>query len=71
MVTAGSRIRRRDEEERIILMKSRDRRAERMSQYNVMVGITRNDFFKKKKLKIKEVQGFQEFQIILFRNIYF
>ena len=50
MVTAGPRTRRRDEEERIILMKSRDRRAERMSefatnmfQYNVTVGITRNE----------------------------
>ena len=50
MVTAGPRTRRRDEEERIILMKSRDRRAERMSefvtntfQYNVTVGITRSE----------------------------
>ena len=50
MVTAGPRARRRDEEERIILMKSRDRRAERMSefvtnmfQYNVTVGITRSE----------------------------
>ena len=52
MVTAGPRTRRRDEEERIILMKSRDRRAERMSefvtnmfQYNVTVGITRSEVF--------------------------
>ena len=50
MVTAGPRTRRRDEEERIILMKSRDRRVERMLefmtnmfQYNVTVGITRNE----------------------------
>ena len=50
MVTAGPRTRRRDEEERIILMKSRDRRAEKMSefvtnmfQYNVTVGITRSE----------------------------
>ena len=52
MVTAGPRTRRRDEEERIILMKSRDRRAERMSefvtnmfQYNVTVGITRSEVY--------------------------
>ena len=50
MVIAGPRTRRRDEEERIILMKSRDRRAERMSefmtnifQYNVTVGIIRSE----------------------------
>ena len=50
MVTAGPRTRSKDEEERIILMKSRDRRAERMSefvtnmfQYSVTVGITRSE----------------------------
>ena len=50
MVAAGPRARRRDEEERIILMKSRDRRAEKMSefvtnmfQYNVTVRNTRSE----------------------------
>ena len=33
MVVAGPQIRRRDEEERIILLKSRDRRAEKMSEF--------------------------------------
>ena len=46
----SERMSERDEEETIILMKSRDRRAERMSefvtnmfQYNVTVGITRSE----------------------------
>ena len=51
MVTAGPRTTRRDEEERIILMKSRDQiLAQRMSefvtnmfQYDVTVGITRSE----------------------------
>ena len=50
MVTAGPGTRRRDEEERIILMKCKDRRAEKMSefvtnmfQYNVTEGITRSE----------------------------
>ena len=50
MVIAGPRTRGRNEEERIILMKSRDRRAEKMSefvtnmfQYNVTVGFTRSE----------------------------